>query len=217
MIRLRFSPSLFAACLLALFFPASVEAAEHGYDKLEDCRLMPNASNDGDSFHVKADGKEFIFRIYFVDAPETSLEFPERVDEQAKYFGISAKEAVRIGKVAEDFTRSKLAKPFTVYTRWQDARGESRLPRYYAHVMVDDKTLGELLVANGLGRVFGMPAVMPNGMSAKAFDAHLKTLEAKAKSDHLGAWSVNAAAPQKNDWSNFFPAHPAASASPGLK
>jgi endonuclease YncB( thermonuclease family) len=32
---------------------------------------MENASNDGDSFHVKADGEERIFRLYFVDTPES--------------------------------------------------------------------------------------------------------------------------------------------------
>jgi hypothetical protein len=31
---------------------------------------MDNVSNDGDSFHVKADGEERIFRLYFADTPE---------------------------------------------------------------------------------------------------------------------------------------------------
>ena len=31
---------------------------------------MENPANDGDSFHVRAKEKEFIFRLYFVDTPE---------------------------------------------------------------------------------------------------------------------------------------------------
>ena len=38
---------------------------------LENCQLVPNAANDGDSFHVNANGKQYMFRLYFVDAPET--------------------------------------------------------------------------------------------------------------------------------------------------
>lgn len=34
------------------------------------------------------DGEERIFRLYFVDAPESALTYPERLQEQAEYFGI---------------------------------------------------------------------------------------------------------------------------------
>ena len=37
------------------------------WQTIRNCRLIENESNDGDSFHVKADGKEHIFRLYFVD------------------------------------------------------------------------------------------------------------------------------------------------------
>ena len=52
---------------------------------LTNCRYLPNAANDGDSFHVRAEGREYIFRLYFVDTPETDDGIPERVKEQAKY------------------------------------------------------------------------------------------------------------------------------------
>jgi endonuclease YncB( thermonuclease family) len=38
---------------------------------LKDCRFIANPANDGDSFHVSVGDKEYLFRLYFVDAPET--------------------------------------------------------------------------------------------------------------------------------------------------
>ncbi len=200
-----------ALCIGALaIFLFATQAVARDYEKLDDCHYMQNPANDGDSFHVKHEGREYIFRIFFVDTPETENTFPERVQEQAAYFGITPEQALRIGKIAAEFTRGKLAAhPFTVYTRWQDARGESRLPRHFAHVIADDKSLAELLVANGLARIYGMPAVMPDGTSAKAYEAHLRDLEAKAKTQHLGAWSLQpgaspAATTSKDAWNQLF-------------
>src|SRR5437667_1088697 len=45
---------------------------------LKKCQFQANAFNDGDSFHVRYDGQEFVFRLYFVDAPEVDDSFPER-------------------------------------------------------------------------------------------------------------------------------------------
>ena len=42
----------------------------------EHCRLITNPSNDGDSFHVRVGRNHYIFRLYFVDAPETDTSFP---------------------------------------------------------------------------------------------------------------------------------------------
>ena len=39
---------------------------------LNNCRLIVNPANDGDSFHVEHQGREHIFRLYFVDTPETN-------------------------------------------------------------------------------------------------------------------------------------------------
>lgn len=211
----RFLPcfAAFSALVCLAVVPAPASTARD-YEKLETCHLLSNPSNDGDSFHVSQEGKEFIFRTYFVDTPEVENEFPDRIKEQAKYFGLTPKEALRIGKIAQQFTHEKLAgKPFTVYTRWQDAKGESRLPRYYAHIVIEDKTLAELLVANGLARVFGTPANLPDRTTAAAFKARLEVLEAKAKSQHLGAWSVKVASVPKaaGDWGTIFPTKPGAS------
>jgi len=61
--------------------------------------------NDGDSFHVSVEGHEYIFRLYFVDAPETSAEFRDRVEEQATYFGVTVDQVLQVGELAKQFTR----------------------------------------------------------------------------------------------------------------
>ena len=101
-----------AVCLLVAGGPLQA----HGpWVVLNECRLLPNESNDGDSFHVSAMGKEYIFRLYLVDAPETDACFPARVDEQAKYFNLSRADRatgrfreVRRGKTGAAFYRPHL-------------------------------------------------------------------------------------------------------------
>ncbi len=96
---------------------------------LKDCRLIPNPANDGDSFHVSAGDKEYLFRLYFVDTPETDAMVPGRLVEQGKYFGITVPQAIEVGQAAKEFTQEKLSQPFTVFTHMSDAMGSSRLPR----------------------------------------------------------------------------------------
>src|SRR5437867_1151686 len=88
---------------------AGTEQHSREYIKLEHVEFLRNASDDGDSFHVRAKGKEHIFRLYFVDTPETDMDFPDRVAEQANYFGITPQQAVHVGRMAADFTRKQLA------------------------------------------------------------------------------------------------------------
>src|SRR5438094_6196499 len=117
---------------------------------LENCRLIPNPANDGDSFHASAGATEYIFRLYMVDAPETDELNPARLIEQAKYFAITVPQAIEVGQAAKDFTRQKLSEPFTVFTHMSDAMGRSRLERFYAFVQTKGGDLGEQLVRNGL-------------------------------------------------------------------
>src|SRR5436309_11106427 len=70
---------------------------------LKDCRLIANPANDGDSFHVSAGEKEYLFRLYFVDAPETDEMTPRRLVEQAKYFNITVPEAIEVGPSGKRF------------------------------------------------------------------------------------------------------------------
>src|SRR5438046_2417499 len=122
---------------------------------LKDCRLIANPANDGDSFHVSAGEKEYLFRLYFVDAPETDEMVPRRLVDQAKYFGVTVPQAIEVGQAAKEFTREKLSQPFTIFTHMADAMGSSRIPRVYAFVETKEGDLGEQLVRNGLARSYG--------------------------------------------------------------
>lgn len=174
-------------CLGALA-AAGWEPSEAKWVTLKNCRLVSNPANDGDSFHVVADGKQYLFRLYFVDAPEVETLFPDRVREQGMYFGISDAAVIQYGKEARTFTRDFLKEPFTVRTRMQNARGMSKMERFFATVECGGKDLGEALVRNGLGRAFGAGANVPDGPSERKEWAALDALEKTARGLRIGAW-----------------------------
>jgi DNA uptake protein ComE-like DNA-binding protein len=182
----------FVNCLLVFGgFSLAVPARAHGgWVTLRDCRYLPNPANDGDSFHVRAGGREYIFRLYFVDSPETDASLPERVAEQAKYFATTTPQTLQVGLEAERFTRQQLAGPFTVRTCKQDARGRSRLKRYFAFIQTDGADLGEQLVANGLARVYGAASEAPGMNTPEVEWAKLEQLERKAKQERIGGWGI---------------------------
>jgi len=178
--------------VFGVFLLASHALAGSRWITLTDCRYLPNPANDGDSFHVRAGGREYIFRLYFVDSPETDASLPERVGEQAKYFGVTTPQTLQVGLEAERFTRQQLARPFTVRTCKQDARGRSRLKRYFGFIQTDNADLGEQLVANGLARVYGAASEAP-GMNTPEIEwAKLEQLEHKAKQERIGGWGIGA-------------------------
>lgn len=165
---------------------------DNTWTKLTDCRLIPHDSNDGDSFHVMAkDGKRYIFRIYCADTPESDM-YPlveQRIREQEEYFGLGTRDVLRVGKDATAFTANALRRPFTVMTRFEDARGSSRQPRYYAFVITSDGAdLSHLLVANGLARAYGMPVALNPSNNPNVFRS-LDALQSTARSRRLGAWA----------------------------
>lgn len=158
---------------------------------LKDCRLIPNPANDGDSFHVSAGKKEYLFRLYFVDAPETDEMTPRRLIEQAKYFNITVPQAIEVGRAAKDFTQEKLSQPFTVFTHMSDAMGQSRLERFYAFVETKEGDLGEQLVRNGLARSYGFKAAPPGLTSSRIEVGKLQEFEDAAKRDKIGGWGID--------------------------
>lgn len=184
--------SLARRLLVFLFSCVAVARADEQWVTYRDCRYLPNAANDGDSFHVRAGGREHIFRLYFVDAPETDMSVPDRVAEQAKYFHATIQDALQIGLEAEHFTRKKLSRPFTIRTRKQDARGRSRRPRYFAFVRTETGDLGEQLIANGLARAYGAASGLPGLSTPESEWQKLKRLERKAKKQKIGGWGVGA-------------------------
>ena len=186
------------SALIAVIVVWSASVDLHARDQskewivLKDCRLIPNPANDGDSFHVSAGEKEYLFRLYLVDAPETDEMTPRRLIEQAKYFSITVPQAIEVGRAAKDFVREKLAAPFTVFTHMSDAMGQSRLERFYAFVQTKDGDLGEQLVRNGLARSYGFKTAPPGLTSSRIEVEKLQQFEDEAKRDKIGAWGVNA-------------------------
>ena len=134
---------------------------------LQGGHYLVKRANDGDSFHVSIQGKEYIFRLYFVDAPETTSEFRDRVEEQANYFGVTVEQVLKLGELAKAYAREKLSGPFLVRTCWEDAMGRSRMLRFYAFVQTNNGDLGEQLVENGLARIHRASA-KPEALSSAA-------------------------------------------------
>ncbi len=158
--------------------------------RLNDCEFVSTEYADGDSFRVRTARGEFVFRLYYVDAPESDERFPDRNREQAQYFGITPAESVASGKAAAKLMRDTLTgKKITVYTRWSSALGSSRLPRFYAVVEVDGRGLSDVLVENGLARLHGVSVNHPDGRKAPDYIATLQTLEREAKAQKRGAWA----------------------------
>src|SRR5437870_11195241 len=182
-----------AALVVAILCVAIVNLGARGdWIVLENCRLIVNPANDGDSFHASAGEKEYIFRLYMVDAPETDEMNPTRLVEQAKYFAITVPQAIEVGQAAKEFTRGKLSEPFTVFTRMSDAMGRSKLERFYAFVQTKDGDLGEQLVRNGLARNYGFKAVPPGLRNSGLEVEKLQQFEDEAKQERIGGWAVNA-------------------------
>jgi len=179
--------------LTALVFAASItNAFAHSpWITLQGGHYLIKRPNDGDSFHVSVEGHEYIFRLYFVDAPETSAEFRDRVEEQAKYFGVTVDQVLEVGDLAKQFTREKLTEPFLVRTCWEDAGGRSRMQRFYAFVQTRTGDLGEQLVENGLARSHPATA-KPEGLTSAAAEwQRLMALEQKAKREKVGGWGAS--------------------------
>jgi endonuclease YncB( thermonuclease family) len=158
---------------------------------LENCRPVVNPANDGDSFHASAGEREYIFRLYLVDAPETDALIPGRLVEQAKYFNITVPQAIEVGEAAKAFAREKLSEPFTVFTHMSDAMGRSRIERFYAFVQTKDGDLGEQLVRNGLARSYGFKAVPPGLKNSRLEVKKLQQFENEARQEKIGGWGAN--------------------------
>jgi DNA uptake protein ComE-like DNA-binding protein len=163
---------------------------EKDWITLDNCQLIPNKANDGDSFHVRANDNEYLVRLYFVDAPETASVGPERLIEQAEYFGVSVPEVIEIGLNAKKFVDAKLSEPFKVVTRLAGGLGRSKVQRIYGFVRTKEGDLSEQLVANGLARIHGTSAQPPGGSTSAAERQKLEQLEEQARQRKIGGWGM---------------------------
>jgi endonuclease YncB( thermonuclease family) len=183
--------------LALLILPAILLAGpEYKWEKLEGCTLA-KGWQDGDSFTVRIAPRKFrVFRLYFVDTPEDGADkrFPQRIQDQADYFGVSTDRVVQVGDEAAAFTRKLLeGKPFTVYTLWQDALGSSKRQRFYAMIEVEvdgeARWLSSMLVREGLARIYGKRIQLPCGTSSRDYLELLSALEGSAKRGGKGGWA----------------------------
>jgi competence ComEA-like helix-hairpin-helix protein len=192
-ISLRLAGSALTAVAVLWATTVAIGARDGSKDwiVLENCGLVPSAANNGDSFHVSVSGKQYIFRLYFVDAPETNAADPARLVEQAKHFGIAVPQVIELGETAKAFTRQKLDEPFTVITRMANAMGRSSAERFYAFVRTKEGDLGEQLIASGLARIHGRSATPPQVSSSVAERQTLQQLETEAKRQRVGGWGIS--------------------------
>ena len=193
MIKKLSSPLVSIICgaiWLAALDPGDATGKEKDWITLDHCQLIPNKANDGDSFHVRANDTEYLVRLYFVDAPETASVAPERLIEQAKYFGLSVPQVIEIGLDAKKFVDTKLSEPFTVVTRLAGGLGRSKVQRIYGFVRTKEGDLGEQLIANGLARIHGTSAALPGGSTSADEREKLAQLESEAKRRKAGGWGM---------------------------
>ena len=95
----------------------------------------------------------------------------------------------RRSRAAKQFVHNFLkGKKLTVFTRWASALGSSRMPRYYAIVEADGRSLADTLVEAGLARLKGKSVILPDGTSIDDYLAHLAELETAARAAKRGAW-----------------------------
>lgn len=169
-----------------------------GYEVLDDCVLVKNRRNDGDSFFVKHPKGETEFRLYYVDTPESKYKEyrngennGKRIQDQGKYFGgLDRETTTELGTKGKRFVADLLGKkPFRVITRWENVFTPERR---YAFVVVEhggkQVFLHELLIEKGYARIHTKPATMPNGGSIKLQLKRLKGLEKSTKKAGLGGW-----------------------------
>jgi endonuclease YncB( thermonuclease family) len=169
------------------------------YETHRNCVLIANRGNDGDSFLIRLPGgRSEIFRLYFVDAPESALrtyrggrDNHARIRQQAAALGgITPALTVELGKNASAFTLGLLqSAPFTLHTRWHSPFNDQR---YQAFIEVShqgrQRLLHELLVEKGLARIHTKGAELPDGTPVSKQRTRLLDLQKAAKSDRQGAW-----------------------------
>ena len=198
---------------VAAFFMTVASALAADWVELKNCRVVENSSNDADSFVVEGSEpfrgeKQNRFRLYFVDAAETDANSKfkkDRLKEQADYWGSqNLEDALRMGLRAEQFVKRLLRGNFSVHTQGEYAPTMGR-PRYYAMVRIKDRWLDEILVEEGLVRIYGKGAKLPDGTAAKTHWRKLYALERASKTRSLNGWHNGADAADSEEPVEFDP------------
>ena len=157
-------------------------------------RLLDSPSNEADTLHLKVANEDHVFVLYWVDALDASSTHPDRVNEQAAFFGKASPQAVvETGKEAFAYVKELLTtRKFLVLTRWE------RMPnteRYYALIRVEFEPgkwayLADLLMRQGYARVTGLQTPLPDNLpSEEAYAVELLEHGKHARKKKLGIWS----------------------------
>lgn len=175
-------------CLLAkLLFLALAGPAAAQWTTIRNARLEEKRFYDGDSFELFTARSRRVYRLYFVDAPETDNSFPDRVREQADYWRIPPERVLELGEEARRFVRDFMKDGVTVHHRREDAGG--RAERTFGMVEAGGRWLDEALVEAGLARVFGKGVNLPDGTPEDRHWARLRAAERRAREARAGAWA----------------------------
>lgn len=177
------------ALMVAIVSSSGAHAVKKQWERLTQCRYVPANYNDGDSFRVNCGGREFVIRLYYIDAPESDLTNGARVGEQRAYFGVTIEDILANGRKATSRVRELLRQRFDVSTRWAVGGGRSREPRFYGLVEVSGKPLVEVLLTEGLARTKGVAVNLPTGEKSWMYRERLYDLERHARDQKKGIWA----------------------------
>ena len=189
------------ACVLIIAAAAMAAVSGRAAEPLREfknCQLIDEPWADGDSFHVRfpevvGGARDHVVRLYYVDCPESVARLSSDVDrlrEQTRYFGVKdPMRTMAIGKEAKAYVKAALSKPFTVWTRFANARGRAAKPRVYGIVIPSDgRSLDEALVRNGFARNKGVRTGLPDGTTIEQHRERLDGLQTEAIMRNAGIW-----------------------------
>ncbi|MFP4203996.1 MAG: helix-hairpin-helix domain-containing protein [Opitutales bacterium] len=174
--------------ILSTGAPLRAAERESGvWEVIEGCRLVEAES--GDDIQIEYESERARIRLYFVDAPEVQLDSP-RIEDQARYLNTSAPHVAEAGRAARQFTQDFLSGSFTVVTKREDARTDTR-SAIFALVRKKNAYLSAALLEKGHARIYGLPPTdpWPGGQAPGDHLKQLKQLERSAQSASAGIWA----------------------------
>jgi endonuclease YncB( thermonuclease family) len=163
------------------------------FELLDKTTLVETRANEADTLRFRTGADENIFVLYFVDAIEASSSHPQRINEQARWFGnVNDRLLVETGVEALNYVRDLLkSRPYQVLTRWEQVPNSTR---YYALIRVEIQPgkgvyLADLLMQAGYARVQGVTTPLPNDSRDEvAYMLELKKHGDRARANKAGIW-----------------------------